>query len=155
MSGPRRVLTALASVETFGAALTGGGALFIAFKALFPIGEMDPVTIAFLGLALLLAAIALGQLRLAWSRTERFTIPPQTSVTLAFDFSDDVSGVLDPAQRRVYASRDPAFAEAFAALNRDRVWTPDPAAQRTESLLKIALVVFLALAALAGWVLNA
>ncbi len=155
MSAPRRLLTALVSFEALGALTCGGFALFVALKILSPMGEGDPLGVPILGLMLLFATVALVQARLAWTRTERFAIPPQTSVTRAFDFSDDVSDVLDSEQRRVYAIRDPAFAEAFATLNRDRVWLPDPKTERVERRLTIAFAVFLALAALAGLVLNA
>jgi hypothetical protein len=81
-------------------------------------------------------------------------VPRQTSVTLAFDFSPDVSDVLDHHQRRVYSMRDPAFAEAFTALNRERVWRTDPVAERAEKRVWIMCAVFLALAGLAALVLN-
>jgi hypothetical protein len=90
----------------------------------------------------------------AWWDTRRHMVPRQTSVTLAFDFSPDVSDLLDRAQRRVYAMRDPAFAEAFAALNRDRLWQPNPAAERAEKRVWIACAIFLALAAIAAAVVN-
>jgi hypothetical protein len=90
----------------------------------------------------------------AWWDTRRYLVPRQTSVTLAFDFSPDVSDVLDRGERRIYAMRDQAFAEAFTALNRDRVWQPDPAAERAEMRVWIACAVFLALGALAAALLN-
>ena len=155
MSTPRRLLTALLSVEALGALFCGGFALFVALKILAPMGQGEPLFAPVLGGVLFFAVIALIQARLAWTRTERFAIPPQTSVTRAFDFSDDVSDALDAEQRRVYAIRNPAFAEAFAALNRGRVWIPDAKAERSERRLTIALAVFLALAVLAGLVLNA
>ncbi|HKT60145.1 MAG TPA: hypothetical protein VJQ46_08850 [Gemmatimonadales bacterium] len=86
--------------------------------------------------------------------TRRYMVPRQTSVTLAFDFSPDVSDLLDRKERRVYAMRDPAFAEAFTALNRDRLWQPDPAAERAEMRVWIACAVFLALGALVAAWLN-
>lgn len=90
----------------------------------------------------------------AWWDTRRYLVPRQTSVTLAFDFSPDVSDVLDHGERRVYAMRDQAFAEAFTALNRDRVWQPDPSAERAEMRVWIACAVFLAIGALAAALLN-
>ena len=50
--------------------------------------------------------------------------------------------------------RDPAFAEAFTALNRDRLWQPDPAAERKELRVWIVCAVFLAVGALAAALLN-
>lgn len=90
----------------------------------------------------------------AWWDTRRYLVPRQTSVTLAFDFSPDISELLDRKERRVYAVRDPAFAEAFTALNRDRLWQPDPAAERKELRVWIVCAVFLAVGALAAALLN-
>jgi hypothetical protein len=90
----------------------------------------------------------------AWWDTRRYMVPRQTGVTLAFDFSPDVSDLLDHGQRRVYAMRDAAFAEAFTALNRERVWKPDPAAQRAEMRVWIACAVFLAIGAVVAALLN-
>jgi hypothetical protein len=91
----------------------------------------------------------------AWWDTRRCMVPRQTSVTLAFDFSPDVSDLLDHGQRRVYAIRDATFAEAFTALNRDRVWQPDPAAVRAEKRVWMVCAVFLVIAALAAALLGA
>jgi hypothetical protein len=105
-------------------------------------------------LALLFGTAAVGVIAHAWWDTRRCMVPRQTGVTLAFDFSPDVSDLLDHRQRRVYAMRDAAFAEAFAALNRDRVWQPDPAAVRAELRVWIVCAVLLGLGALAAAVLN-
>jgi len=105
-------------------------------------------------LALVFGGAGLGLIAYAWWDTRRCMVPRQTSVTLAFDFSADVSDVLDHSQRRVYAMRDAAFAEAFTALNRDRVWQPDPAAVRAEMRVWIVCAVFLAIGALVAAVLN-
>ena len=50
--------------------------------------------------------------------------------------------------------RDAAFAEAFTALNRDRVWQPDPAAVRAEMRVWIVCAVMLGIGALVAAVLN-
>jgi hypothetical protein len=91
--------------------------------------------------------------RALWE-TRRYMVPGQTSVTLAFDFSPDISDVLDRSQRRVYAIRETAFAEEFTALNRERIWQPDPVADRAEKRVWIACAVFLLLGALAAALLN-
>jgi len=90
----------------------------------------------------------------AWWDTRRYMVPRQTNVTLAFDFGPDISELLDRKARRVYAMREPAFAEAFTALNRDRLWQPDPTAERAERRVWIACAVFLAIGALAAAWLN-
>jgi len=105
-------------------------------------------------LALLFGLSGAGVIGYGWWDTRSCMVPRQTSVTLAFDFSPDVSDVLDHGQRRVYAMRDAAFAEAFTALNRDRVWQPDPAAVRAEMRLWIVCAVFLAIGALVAALLN-
>ena len=105
-------------------------------------------------LALLFGSAAVGAIAYAWWGTRRCLVPRQTSVTLAFDFSPDVSDILDHSPRRVYAMRDAAFAEAFTALNRDRVWQPDPAAVRAEMRVWIVCAVVLGIGALVAAVLN-
>ncbi|HET7468283.1 MAG TPA: hypothetical protein VFJ81_01360, partial [Gemmatimonadales bacterium] len=105
-------------------------------------------------MALVFGGAGAAVIAYAWWDTRRYMVPRQTSVTLAFDFSPDISNLLDRSQRRIYAMRDPAFAEAFTALNRDRVWQPDPAAQRAELRVWIVCGVFLAIAALAAALLN-
>jgi hypothetical protein len=105
-------------------------------------------------MALIFGGAGAALVAYAWWDTRRYMVPRQTSVTLAFDFSPDVSDLLDHSQRRVYAMRDAAFAEAFTALNRDRVWQPDPAAERAEMRVWIACGVVLAIGALAAALLN-
>ena len=105
-------------------------------------------------LALLFGLSGAGLIVYGWWDTRRCMVPDQTSVTLAFDFSPDVSDLLDHEERRVYAMRDGAFAEAFTALNRERIWQPDPAEDRAESRVWMACVVFLALGALVAALLN-
>jgi hypothetical protein len=145
-----------------------GGILIRSFPAVFPIGfavflltTISPPTHPGestggfeRALALLFGGAGACLVAYAWWDTRRYMVPRQTSVTLAFDFSPDVSDVLDHDVRRVYAMREAAFAEAFKALNRERIWQPDPAAERTEMRVWIACAVFLALAALAALVLN-
>ncbi len=106
------------------------------------------------GLALVLGLSGAGLVAYAWWDTRNCMVPKQTSVTLAFDFSPDISDILDHARRRGYAMRDPSFAQAFTALNRDRLWQPNPAAERAEKRVWIACAIFLALAAIAAAVLN-
>lgn len=77
----------------------------------------------------------------AWRASRAHRIEKQTEVTLACDFSDDVSGVFD-AERRIYAIRDRAFAESFASLNRDRLWTEeDDRRASRQSMIVFGVVV--------------
>lgn len=138
-----------------------GSRLLQSFPAVFPLGFA-----AFLlttigasdGLVQILALVFGGAgvclVAYAWWDTRRYMVPRQTAVTLAFDFSPDVSDLLDPGQRRLYAMRREDFAEAFSALNRDRAWRPDPAAVRAEMRVWIACAVFLAIAALVAALLD-
>jgi len=145
-----------------------GAFLLEAFPALFPlafavflltaidlprkVGYASPGFEQIVGL--LFGSAAVGAIAYAWWGTRRCLVPRQTSVTLAFDFSPDVSDILDHSPRRVYAMRDAGFAEAFIALNRDRVWQPDPTAVRAEMRVWIACAVLLGVGALVAAVLN-
>jgi hypothetical protein len=145
-----------------------GGMLIRFFPAVFPLGfagflltTIQPpthpgeATGGFeRALALLCGLSGAGLLAYAWWDTRNCMVPRQTSVTLAFDFSPDVSDILDHAQRRVYTMRDATFAEAFTALNRERVWNPDPRAVRAEMRVWIVCAVFLAIGAIVAAVLN-
>lgn len=105
-------------------------------------------------MVLVFGGSGLGLIAYALWDTRRYMVPKQTSVTLAFDFSPDVSDLLDHSRRRIYTMRDATFAEEFTALNRDRAWQPDPAAVRTEMRVWIVCAVLLGLAALVAALLN-
>jgi hypothetical protein len=99
------------------------------------------------GLAALCALAAVGCARFAYNETRRFAVPAQTSITRAFDFSDDRSEPFDPP-RHVYRLSNAAFAEAFRTLNRDRHWDPtSPRAVRASRArwIVIALIILGAL----------
>jgi hypothetical protein len=144
-----------------------GSLLIQSFPALFPIGfaifllttvgpesgsgEAGSLVAV---MALVFGGAGAALIAYAWWDTRRYMVSRQTSVTLAFDFSPDMSDLLDHSPRRIYAMRDTAFAEAFTALNRDRVWLPDPAAERAEIRMWIVCGVFLAVAALVAALLN-
>jgi hypothetical protein len=79
----------------------------------------------------------------AWRSSRAHRIEKQTDVTLACDFSDDVSGVFD-GERRIYAMRNREFAESLASLNRDRWWTEEDdrrASRRSMIVFGVAAVV--------------
>jgi hypothetical protein len=145
-----------------------GGILLRSFPALFPLGfavflltTIQPpihpgeATGGFeRAMALLFGLSGAGIIGYAWWDTRNCMVPKQTGVTLAFDFSRDVSDVFDHGQRRICSMRDAAFADAFAELNRDRVWRPDPAATRAEGRVWVACAIFLVLAGIAAAILN-
>jgi hypothetical protein len=78
-------------------------------------------------------------------------------VTLACDFSDDISEPFDP-QRRVYSIRNAAFAEAFAAANPQAAWeagSPRAVRGQWRRRLATALLILAAAAGLAWKLLGA
>jgi hypothetical protein len=144
-----------------------GELLLGSFPALFPLGfavfllvKVSPTSpsgeaAGFVTLLVLLfGGAGAALIARAWWDTRRCMVPKQTAVTLAFDFSPDISDLFDHRQRRVYAMRDPAFAEAFAALNRERAWQADPAAERAEMRVWIVCAVGIVLAALVAALLD-
>jgi hypothetical protein len=133
---------------------------FSALAALFCLKEAlahpaDTTGLAVMGgMALVFLLISYGSWRASRTATRRLRIPAQTSVTLAFDFSDDLSEIFDES-RRLYAIRNERFATEFESLNRDRVWQPGaPNARAARARRK---VVYYAVAAIAiattvwGW----
>ena len=72
----------------------------------------------------LFVALSLASVAATVADTRRFRVRPQTTVTRAFDYSDELGGVVE-GRRRAYAIQDAAFAERFGAANRDRQWTGD------------------------------
>lgn len=72
----------------------------------------------------LFAFILLWCLVIAWWSSRAARVEKQTEVTLACDFSDDVSWFWE-RERRIYALRDQRFAQALADANRDRMWADD------------------------------
>lgn len=99
--------------------------------------------------AAVFGAIGLAGLAAAWRDTRRLAIPPPTSVSGAFDFSDDISNLFESPRRR-YFFHNAAFAQAFAAVNQSRRWNPAGASATRARLLRRALLVLLILACAAA-----
>lgn len=77
----------------------------------------------------------------AWTSSRAHRIEKQTDVTLACDFSDNVSRLLE-GERRIYRIRNREFAESFVSLNRDRVWTEaDDRRSSRQSMIVLGVVV--------------
>jgi hypothetical protein len=57
-----------------------------------------------------------------WETTRVDRVDPRTEITLACDFSRDVSQAFEK-ERRIYAMRNETFARTFAEFNKDRIWT--------------------------------
>jgi hypothetical protein len=71
------------------------------------------------------------------SETRRYRVRPQTPISAAFDFSDELGTVIE-GRRRVYSVQDPGFAERFGAANQDR-------ARRTSAVVGGVLIAALLL----------
>jgi len=96
--------------------------------------------------------IAWAQANAVWQQTARFRVPPQSDVTIAFDFSDDTAPAFESA-RFVCTMRNTAFANAFRALNIEHEYLPaSPQAQAERRRSNRLLWIFGALlAAFALW----
>jgi hypothetical protein len=119
------LLTCLATGDIFGSIGLGLLAAFFAFQALKELFSGSAA--GFLGLLGVAGVFALGaylQGRHVWRDTTRYRVLPQTDVTRAFDFSDDVSPPLEPP-RFVCTIRDERCASVFAQLNQDSHWQAD------------------------------
>lgn len=70
--------------------------------------------------AMLLAMVtsALG----SWNATRFYLVPRSNEITSACDFSDELGGLMT-GWHRAYEFRNPDYAQAFIAANRDRLWT--------------------------------
>ena len=88
----------------------------------------DPGRVPEWAVVLFLFGVTAWCLYLIWRTTAPSRLESQTEITQSCDFSQDVSGMLE-RERRIYALRNKAFADAMEAGNRDRVWTPEEQAR--------------------------
>jgi len=138
-----RVWMAFHSFSMIAAALNAAAALFCAvtFSPKVLRGGLVDLLI-FGGLTGFFAMISYLMAKVAWRETEHRAVPPSTDVTGAFDFSDDRADTFD-GERYVYTLRHAGFAEALAALNRDRAWSPkSPEAKRASRWRWVAIAAF-------------
>jgi hypothetical protein len=82
----------------------------------------------FLGLAALFGCLAWYSYRTAYRDSERFAIPPLTSVTSAFDFTDTRARLFE-REHRTLILRNDTFADSLIARNPTRLWTADDQAK--------------------------
>jgi hypothetical protein len=151
-SAAERLLTMVRAEMAIPMVLMGAAALFCAREAIASLPDQVGASVMG-GLGLLFALGSAACARSAWKRSERFRVPPQTSVTLACDFSDDISDPFDE-QRRVYAIRDPRFAETFGDMNAQAAWDPEaPRARRARSRRGVASALLI-IAAVVGLILQ-
>ena len=96
-------------------------------------------------------AICIASLIAIVPATRRFRVPPQTSITRAFDYSDELGNVVE-GRLRVYAIQDGGFAERFASVNGELAWTVE---QEKLGRWRVGVAVSLAIAGLVTWRLLA
>lgn len=110
------------STELMGAVAWAFGAVFFVYLGAKQVLRRDLLEAAMMfGIAALIGWSARGMQRIAWRDLQYRRVPPQTDLTSAFDFSDDLSSVFESA-RFACTVRDARFAEALAQLNADRLW---------------------------------
>jgi hypothetical protein len=147
------VVSSFASMDMLGAVFPAMAAIFLVYLALGDLlkGHGTRVLVE-LGIGAVFGLIAWAQARAVWQETERFRVPPQSEVTMAFDFSDDTAPVFESA-RFVCTMRNDRFANAFRALNIEREWlakSPEALAERRRSN-RMMWIVGAVLAAFAAW----
>jgi hypothetical protein len=114
--------TSFSSMHMLGAVFPAMAAVFVLHIVLGDLlhGNLPRATIE-LGIAAVFALIAYLQARAVWEMSEYLRVLPQTSVTRAFDFSDDASTAFEP-ERFNCTIENGRFANAFRALNIEREW---------------------------------
>lgn len=127
-----RLLSGFADGEMLGAVFPGMAAVFVLWLALNDLANGRIVrSLTMLPIAAVFGAIAWFMRGHVWRETAHLRVPPQTDVTKAFDFSDDVAPAFE-SPRFVCTVRDARFAAAFQALNRPREWVAGSEAARAE-----------------------
>lgn len=112
-------------------------------------GATGPGALIGWGLFALMAANMVWCTFLMWQTSRASRLDPLTNTTRACDFSEDVSEFYEK-ERRIYAIKTKAFAESFAALNRDRVWTRTDQSRSMKLSFVVAVGMLLALGGVAG-----
>jgi len=147
------LISSFATAEMLGAVFPALAALFLLYLA---IGDLFHARgtrmLVELAIGAVFGLIAWAQARSVWAETEHLRVPPQSDVTIAFDFSDDIAPAFEPA-RFTCAMRNPAFANAFRVLNIEREYLPaSPQAQAERRRSKRLLwIVGVLLAVFAAW----
>lgn len=101
-------------------------------------------TLLLSGIAALFGLVCWACIWAGYRETEHLAIPPPTSITSAFDFTDDHAKLFEREHCAV-TLRNSTFAEAFLARNTARIWNPeDPVNQRAEKARNVLLNVLIA-----------
>ena len=126
------LLSSFADADMFGAVFPGIAALFVAQLVLRDLlkGRFI-VALVLLAVGTVFGLIAWFQGVAVWAKSAHLRVPKQTSVTEAFDFSDDVSAPFEPP-RFVCTVRDARFARVLEAINQAQLWVPGSAAERAD-----------------------
>ena len=118
--GPFAAALSVVSVWVIPCLVATLGALLYAFPQLLGGIPLVPATRS-AWQAAVYALLALGFAATAWYQTRPRRVTPPTTVTQAFDFSDNLAGILG-AEHRVYGMDNESFARAFEHANADRAW---------------------------------
>jgi hypothetical protein len=78
----------------------------------------------------------------SWHATSFHLVPADNEITSACNFSDELGGLLT-GWHRAYTFRNHDFAQAFVAVNQERLWTKADTARATR-IRTVAGVLFLA-----------
>ena len=115
---PQRVVVSLATGLTVSALGSGFMALVFLPDALRSVAQPGfPFLLVVVAFFVLIACSSFSG---AWKQNTYRRIPPQTSITLAFDFGESYAPLFKAA-RCTYAIRNAAFAQAFIKLNQQFV----------------------------------
>jgi len=120
----QRLLLACRARSALGAPAFGALAVLAAYMATRSVSSTLP-----LALTALFVLLSWVSVRVAYAETEHLAVPPPTSVTSAFDFTDDQSGLFEREHRTV-TLRNAVFADAFLLRNTTRIWNPENPANR-------------------------
>ena len=127
------ILSSFSTGDMLGAVFPGLAAAFVVYLSLKDLVRGQVVrAITLLPIAAVFVAIAWYQRRHVWRATEHLRVAPQSEVSRAFDFSDDMAPAFEPP-RFVCTVRDARFAAAFEALNGRHAWvahSPEARADR-------------------------
>jgi hypothetical protein len=110
--------------DMVGAVVMGLATAFTGFNAIAGLLHLNLDKFgSFSLMTLIFGFIARFTFKQAWEQTEYLRVAPQTSVTLAFDFSDSTGGAFESV-RFLCTMRDAGFAAAFKQLNRESEFQP-------------------------------
>jgi hypothetical protein len=110
--------------DMIGAVVLGVAAAFTGYHAIAELLHLSLLNFAVLSVVtLVIGLFARAQYKFAWQVTEYLRVPPQTRVTLAFDFSDSTAAPFE-AVKFLCTMRDAGFAAAFKQLNCESEFRP-------------------------------